>query len=111
MAYLDQLFKDVGWFWAPLRERDIWHSPLTKPLGRPNLKGNGGVGFVKSEIYQRAVPLAVLQTVQSVSAAFPDLLFFVSEVKLPTPDPFLMVTKFGMPQIVLECWNEPGFSR
>lgn len=98
---------DLGWQWHPLRQRDL---DLTLRL-RVERDGYWR-DRVSGRVYQQAVPLPVLYTIQSIEAKFPDagLGFYVSGKAEPaSDDPFLMVMRLGMAPLVIERWDEPGF--
>ena len=66
-------------------------------------------GRVSSEQYRDKIPFAALRLVDQVVTEFPGAMFFVSELNMPKPDPFLAV-KVGMaPLAVISHWDEPGF--
>ena len=98
-------YKEKTWCWCPLRaidaEKRLWaHTP-------PEQNGE----IITGVFYQLPVPLPVLHTVKQVSAAFPEVAFFVSKKTedADKADPFLMVTAQGISNFVIERWDEPSF--
>lgn len=88
-----------------------WH-PLRKIEQDANLtiraRGSGSIG---KRQYRGKVPLPVLETVQRLSQALPDLRFYVSgAVEHTNDDPFLLVTGMGVGNYVVEQWDEPNFT-
>lgn len=86
--------------WAPLRDRDRFS-------GNPdNFSGS---------LYSRLIPVTVLKDVRRVEKKFEyidgdnRLRFFASDYTTLNPDPFVMVTSWGMDRIVFGVWDEPGF--
>lgn len=91
------------WVWKPLRQQDA-------------LNGGAGPGFpptggsISAALYPKAVPFPVLLTVKRIMERFGAAVkFFVSDYEVRKPDPFLMVTAPGLPQYVIERWDEPAF--
>lgn len=94
------------WGWRPLRQVD------ERKVEFPDLDSWGQSGHILRGLYQGAVPLPVLLTVERLSAAVPDVYFFVSDKNEQsdyTLDPFLMVCAPGMAQLIVERWDEPNF--
>lgn len=89
--------KDLVVVWVPLRKKDDW--------------GGYVAGFVHNEgSYDKLIPAHVLRDVQKIEVEFKDQVkFFVSDYKVPNPDPFIMVTALQMLDVVFGIWDEPGF--
>ncbi len=60
-------------------------------------------------IYQELIPFSVLEKVKQIKSMFPKVVFYVSNIAISRPDPFLLVTGVGMSNIIVAHWNEPGF--
>lgn len=89
------------WGWHPLREKD--DGQLVSGHSSAN-------GRIQRGVYQQAVPLPVLLTVEKIVEAVPDVYFYVSGRIVPqTDDPFLAVSARGMSMLVIERWDEPSF--
>lgn len=97
-----------GWSWYPLTEEDDtaglgFHSRWYQGGGSPSGKVYHKVS------YQKLVPFGVLQLVKTLKSKIPELHFYVSEVGVPNPDPFLAVNARGMDEMVIAHWDEPGY--
>lgn len=97
--------QSAGWCRYPLRLEDV--GKLN------NHKANRNGAIVRAQ-YQAAVPLPVLQLVDKISTQFPDVCFtvlapFNKDWVRPVGDPFLSVQAVGMDQLIIACWDEPGF--
>ncbi len=98
-AYMDDLVakeqkQGLTWGWRPLR-------PFDK---------SDNIPYRLSGTYAKPVPYPVLLTVKRITDVFGKALsFFVSDYEVVKPDPFLMVTAQGLPQYVIERWDEPKF--
>jgi hypothetical protein len=107
-AYLDHLvakrnYEEVNvkgpWF----RSEWSWFS-----LRKGEHKGIREAKVVKP-VYQGAIPLPVLMTIDKIQSQLPEARFFISQVK-EVPDPFLAVSVPGSEKLwVVERWDEPGF--
>lgn len=122
------------WCWKPLREVDelnLWNSPDRKewPRGCGFFMERTFLGFgyeflmfgeyeinrdnhgiPSRALYQRAVPLPVLITVDKIEKHFKgEAIFLVSDYVSPNPDPFLAVFSGLSPLFVVERWDEPSF--
>jgi len=105
------------WFWRPLREKD---TPKGWEWGRQRQDEQWQNDWYRAQWmcrpYHRAVPLRVLAMVEEIGAAFPEALFFVTDMMTPKqilatrPDPFICVTALDVARLVFDCWDEPGFS-
>lgn len=97
------------WGWRACREHDV--------LSRMHYGSSNG-SFIAG-IYAHPLPFPVLHTIERVSAACPEALFFVSDYEAVRPDPFLMVTMYPVDHrlweatpetcFVIERWDEPSF--
>lgn len=97
-----------GWSWYPLTETD--DSAGLHFWSRGYLGGPSPSGLVYHRVsYQKLVPFEVLQLVKTLKAKIPELFFYVSEVGVPNPDPFLAVNAKGMQEMVIAHWDEPGY--
>lgn len=112
---LDRKAKELGnnwrWVWRPLRA-----------IGADEYYQDTGMGGrVLSVVYDRCalIPAAVLYTFERIRDGFPAARFFVSDfekVRDPMlehtsrPDPFLAVAVPRTPFLVVEFWDEPGFT-
>lgn len=69
--------------------------------------------------YNRLVPLPVLKTIADIAVGFPSVRFIVADradyqtttivPSTRSEDPFLAVVGPGIPLMVIERWDEPGF--
>jgi hypothetical protein len=82
--------------------------PCWKPLRLGDRKDGGEFS---SAVYPHAVPLHALLKVEELEDEFGPgaLQFVVSDYEAVKPDPFLMVTAAGLPNYVIDVWDEPGF--
>jgi hypothetical protein len=97
-----------GWTWHPLTEADA--TAAIHVWSRRYVGGPSPSGLVNHRVsYQKLVPFEVLQLVKTLKAKIPELFFYVSEVGLPNPDPFLLVNAKGMQEMVIAHWDEPGY--
>lgn len=105
VQYLDEAFRSVaethgwehGWVWRPLRKKDAVTSRSFNESADP---------------YTKAVPYAVLKTVEAIQEHCPTAKFFVSDERRRSDekDPFLMVTADeGRTLFIVERWDEPKF--
>ena len=62
-------------------------------------------------VYPHAVPLHALLKVEELEDEFTPgaLQFVVSDYEAVKPDPFLLVTAAGLPNYVIDVWDEPNF--
>lgn len=94
-----------SWQWVPL-------FPPTRANIEAAQSGTGltfGLDMAATPVYQKPVPMPVLETISKVRGAFPDAECFVSDIVAEKrPDPFLMV-RYGGQEFVIERWDEPGF--
>ncbi len=117
-AYLIRQASKKGkfWIWRPLRESDKprgWAIMGHNEDGSDHEFGRGH-GSYRDEPdyrpYSRAVPIRILQQVQTIQDRFGgQVLFFVSDYAVPRPDPFIMVTTFDVKKIIFGVWDEPAF--
>lgn len=85
--------KEWRWQWTPLREADV------------------SEGNMKWSHYQHAVPLHALEKVALIMEKFPEAKFHVSEItQRPKGDPFLAVQYKSWEMVVIDQWDEPGFT-
>lgn len=97
-----------GWSWHPLTEADAAAGIHVR--SRRYIGGPSSSGLVNHRVsYQKLVPFEVLQLVKTLKAKIPELLFYVSEVGVPNPNPFLLVNAKGMEKMVIAHWDEPGY--
>lgn len=104
------------WVWKPMRESD--KSKTDKAIGlatwRRPAKVANDFGVLSVDLYARAIPARVLETVASVLAKLPDALFVVSDYEATKPDPFLAVTTQKLLDEgkiwIIDVWAEPGFT-
>jgi hypothetical protein len=91
------IYKYIYWGWFPLRGVD---------RDRPS-----GIGPGNTRVYQKAVPVEVLMTVEKIMDRLdhPHVRFYVADVEKIRIDPFLCVTARGCPVYVIERWDEPAF--
>lgn len=83
------------WCWKPVREQDRLENKSYAPIS--------------SNLYQQALRLPVLLTMERIAEKLPEAKFFVSEIEAVL-DPFLAVTVEGAGKLyVIERWDEPGF--
>jgi hypothetical protein len=82
--------------------------PCWKPLRLGDRKQDG---VFSSDVYPHAVPLHALLKVEELEDEFGPgaLQFVVSDYEAVHPDPFLLVTAAGLPNYVIDVWDEPGF--
>lgn len=124
-CYLDEIVRELQgqwkgiwrWFWRPLRKCDVCG---VRGGPRGDYRDVEMGGWVHTgEIYDRCalMPDAALYTFKKIRDGFPAAHFFVSDfikerknVYLSRPDPFLAVAVPRTPFLVVEFWNEPGFS-
>lgn len=95
-----------GWTWVSLvsgqklLSRSTWWD-------YPNTYKSGYIDCERT--YQKEIPLRTLGLVKEIKNEIPELCFFVSDVAIPRPDPFLSVTCEDMEIIVIDHWDEPTF--
>lgn len=100
------------WDWYPLRPKDRRRGGVNINL-RP--QPNYGVGMLWAfGVYQRAVPLRVLELVSEIEAHMPDdLEYYVTDYRVASPDPFIMAIPRGSEErryvTVIAVWDEPTF--
>lgn len=111
-AYLRKL-ASVGsyyWCWSPLREQDVQFVGYYHSHSHVNPSFHGDR---VSQLYSHAVPLAELRKVKLINEKFNAgevrVGFFVSDYRVPNPDPFIMLVGDGFGPIVFGVWDEPGF--
>jgi len=109
-VYLTQLAanEERTWQWVPLREKDT-ATQCQYQLVRFEHAIGADVGDISRMTYQHIIPLAVLQTVETILTEFPDIHFFVSDYQVPRPDPFLAAAFPHCLFHIVEMWHEPGF--
>lgn len=102
------------WAWVPLRKEDS--GKLSRP-GHSNkharkesaVRRYDDVGKIMIERgYHGLIPMPILDRVEKIQKAFPELNFFVSDIS-PNSDPFIAVSGVGFNMIVFGQWNEPDF--
>lgn len=88
--------------WCPLRGKDRFDIfPTSIPMG---------MGNKSNSLYNRLVPKEVLLIVKKIHDHFGyDARFEVTDMFVPTPDPFMRVSIHGE-VFVFAVWDEPGFS-
>ena len=104
---------DLAWFWRPLRKAD--------KTGH-RWDGGGDRGYVTWKYgfyndnsnncrpYHRLVPIHILRHARTIEDRFGEQLkFFVSDIAVVDPDPFIMAWAVDMPPVVFGVWDEPGF--
>ena len=104
-AYLDKKFGKATnyrktWCWCPLRESDVGKMKHEVVSGE-----NGSIEY---RHYHKEVPLPALLTVQKISDAFPEVVFYVSDAATKG-DPFVMAWAPGINQLIFERYDEPSF--
>lgn len=129
-AEAEKVSRDAGWWWMPLREKDIVTAFTWGKTHREGYEGNlrfcrTGRDYYRSDRwecrpYNLAVPLRVLVSVEKIEQVFGGKLkFFVTQLGIVESykqkpmshlDPFIMVTAMDMKNIVFDVWDEPGFS-
>lgn len=95
-----------NWSWIPLRAGDM--GKVTKATHNNNNEALYVGGISKNRHYHALVPMPILERVEKIQKAFPELHFFVSDIA-PNMDPFICVLGVGLSLIVFGQWNEPGF--
>lgn len=103
------------WYWRPLREKDI----ITDYMWG---EWTGSDGYYRNSHdvcrpYEQLIPANVLQKVKKIENTFKDQVkFFVSDIAIPMPDPFIMVRpakrNSGNDQdymLIFDAWDEPGY--
>lgn len=94
------------WYWRPLRQRD--GALRARRIGYTASLAN--VGSANTNLpYDKPVPYPVLLTVKKLAAFDDTLEFYVSDYEVKRPDPFLMVTGKGLPEFIIERWDEPSY--
>jgi len=102
-----------GWEWCCLTKADL--ELAQKEDLRHNFWRIDGYtvlsGNLARRVYQKLVPIEVLEMVRHMKKRFPTLTFWVSDIckYSPRPDPFLMVCCYGLSQVIIAHWDEPGF--
>lgn len=95
----------TNYVWRPLRASDM---PRSRRCRFQHVDQIGG-WIIGTTVYRELVPASVLHTVVKLAKLDRNLCFFVTDYEAVRPDPFLAVTKPGLPFYVIEFWNEPGF--
>lgn len=108
--FLDKEFKG-WWAWIPLRRVDRGNCRKAgHAFGFLACHYGGRIGG-ENVVYNKPVPLPVLETVKKILTHCPTARFFVSDNQEPMyRDPFLLVTLENYEKYyVIERWDEPNF--
>jgi hypothetical protein len=103
--YLDALVKRaqpsftpwprLEWNWHPIRDTKRFVPDVPEHVSR--------------SVYNKAIPIPVMLTIERIEAKFPKALCYVSDIRT-VADPFLAVTVEGAEtMLVVERWDEPAF--
>lgn len=111
--FLSQRYDKSGkrWAWRPLRRADLVEGTFlldATETKRHAYKARNWDDFA-ARIYAHPIPFSVLSSVQRIIERFPTALFFVSDVDVVRPDPFIMVLDGDHAPIIFGHWDEPGF--
>ena len=112
--YLDQRFggsrrsrySELRWTWQAVTHADAMRNDDRHGRGWTN----GCI--LAAERYQGAVPLPVVETIQALRTAIPELKFLISgeSKRMPAGDPFLAVWHPSFADlVVVERWDEPSY--
>lgn len=110
--HLCKLAKQAGgeyamYNWHPVREKDNGVDFRWYFINRENRQRTCEISPL---IYHDLIPASVLETMATIIEHFPDANFFVSDIP-DDPDPFLLVTFPGVSPLIVDFWNEPGFTQ
>jgi hypothetical protein len=101
---------NTRWVWKPMRDKD---EKAFAAVGGVEWRETVGMGYVYGQVYDKRVPMAILETAKCVMEDMESAVFLVSDFAVVKPDPFLAVSTPGLLQagkiFIVARWDEPGF--